>query len=284
MHHLLDTKSSRHARPLHDPDSVNRSTWQRPDTVATYQRLQGWTDPGEQAAIEHVAAEVRGQPILDIGVGAGRTTTLLRALSPHYVGIDYTPEMVAACRQAHPGVRFLQMDARDLGQFADGEFALAVFSFNGIDAVPAADRPRVLAEVHRVLRPGGVAVLSSHNREGPGAHERPGLHVPFSANPLRLGWRVLRQLAAMPRSWANHLRLRGANEEHEDWALRNCGAHQFGLLVIYTTLAQQHRELAQAGFQREATYGNLAPRALADGEDTSAIWWFHHVVRKPKLH
>jgi SAM-dependent methyltransferase len=270
--------------PRFDPDRVNRRTWQRRGTVATYRNLHGWTDPGEQAAIGSVAARVRGEPILDIGVGAGRTTDLLRPISPLYVGIDYTPEMVTACRIEHPGVRFQQMDARDMASFDAGAFALAAFSFNGIDSVPASDRAKVLAEVHRVLRPGGFFVVSSHNREGPGVHERPALHVPFSPNPLRLGWRVLRSLSSMPRSWANHLRLRTANEDHDTWALRNCGAHDFGLLVVYTTLAQQRRDLAQAGFEVEATFGNLGPHPLREGEDTSGIWWFHHVARKPAPH
>jgi SAM-dependent methyltransferase len=261
-------------------DEVNRSTWRAPGTVASYLRLQGWTDPGEEAAIERVAQEVRAQPILDIGMGTGRTTNLLRALSGDYLGIDYTAEMVEAARQAHPYAHFEHMDARDLGALPAGHFALAVFSFNGIDSVAPADRLRVLREVHRVLRPGGLFVVSAHNRHGPGMGERPRLHVPFSWNPLRLAWRLARSLRTLPAALRNHRRLRAANEVHDDWAVLNCGAHDFNLLVVYTSLAAQQRQLAACGFTVEAVFGNDSAKPVEPGDDPSPVWWYHYVARK----
>ncbi len=261
-------------------DAVNRRTWRLPQTVRLYERLEGWTDPGEKAAVEYVAAEVRARPILDIGVGAGRTTPLLRAISQDYVGIDYTAEMVEACRARHPGARVEHMDARDLGRFEDNHFALAMFSFNGIDAVDFVDRPRVLREVHRVLQPGGLFIVSAHNRLGPGHGERPRLRLDFSWNPLKLGWRSWRLLRSLPRSWRNARRLRTLNETHEDWSIMNCGAHDFGIVIVYTTLAEQKRELEAAGFDTERVFDSVAGQPVADGADTSAIWWFHYVARK----
>jgi SAM-dependent methyltransferase len=189
--------------------------------------------------------------------------------------------MVAACQTRHPGVSFAHMDARDLGPLPADHYGLAMFSFNGIDSVAPEQRATILREVHRVLAPGGLFIVSSHNRNGPGSRERPGLHVSFSANPLRLGWRVLRGLATLPRAVYNHLRLRTANQEHEDWALRNCGAHDFGLLVVYTTLAEQQRQLRAAGFEVQAVFDSERGQAVAAGQDTRDIWWFHCVARKP---
>jgi ubiquinone/menaquinone biosynthesis C-methylase UbiE len=263
-----------------DLDTINRGTWSLPGTVRVYEGLEGWTDPGEQAALEHIAAEARGKPILDIGVGAGRTTPLLRAISPDYVGIDYTAEMVSACRARHPDARIEQMDARDLGRFAEGQFALAVFSFNGIDAVHVDDRQQVLREVHRVLQPGGVFIVSSHNRHGPGHGERPQLHMDFTWNPLKLGWRTLKLARSLPRSMRNARRLRALNETHDDWSIMNCGAHDFGIVVVYTTLAEQKRQLRAAGFEVEIVLGNVTGQPVADDADTSGIWWFHYVARK----
>jgi SAM-dependent methyltransferase len=268
-------------RTHHEVDTVNRGTWQQRSTVEQYRHLTGWTDPGEQAAIEWARSLFQGRPILDIGVGAGRTTALLRPLGSDYLGIDYTAEMVAACRATYPGVRFEHMDARNLQQLPAGHFGLVMFSFNGIDSVAPEDRSMILREVYRVLRPGGLFIVSSHNRNGPGARETPRLQVAFSANPLRLGWRVLRTLAALPRAIRNHLRLRAANEEHEEWALRNCGAHDFGLLVVYTTLAEQRRQLQQAGFEVEAVFDSQHGKPVMPGQDTSGIWWFHSVARRP---
>jgi len=264
-----------------DPDAVNRGTWQQPATIRAYRRLAGWTDPGEQAAVAWAAAKVQGQPILDIGVGAGRTTALLRPISDDYLGIDYTAEMVDACRASYPAVRFAHMDARNLQSLPADHFGLVVFSFNGIDSVAPADRATILREVQRVLRPGGLFIVSSHNRNGPGAREKPRLQVAFTLNPLRLGWRLLRALRALPRAVRNHLRLRAANEEHEDWSLRNCGAHDFGLLVVYTTLAGQMGQLRDAGFQVEAVFDSEHGQFVTPDQDTRDIWWFHAIARKP---
>lgn len=273
--------------PQSDPtsralDAINRDTWKLPTTVSAYERLDGWTDPGEQAAVEFVAAEVRSRPILDMGVGAGRTTTILRAISEDYIGIDYTQEMVQACRAKHPGVPILQMDARDLGRFEDERFALVVFSFNGIDSVDLADRWKILKEVHRVLQPGGLFLFSAHNRQGMGQGLKPRAHLPFSWNPLRLGWRTLQLARSLPRSWRNYRRHQPLNEIHDDWAIMNCPAHEFGIVIMYTALAEQKRQLDAAGFGVELVVDGVRGQPVAEDTDTSDVSWFHYVARKAR--
>jgi SAM-dependent methyltransferase len=148
-------------------DRINQKAWRSRSARRRYGTASDWTDPGEAAAMAWLAEEVRGQPVLDVGVGGGRTVPLLRAVSDDYTAVDYMPEMVDLCRRNHPGVRVLQMDARDLSRFADRSFALVMFSFNGIDAVDYAGRLAILREFARVLRPGGVVLFSTHNRQGP---------------------------------------------------------------------------------------------------------------------
>ena len=137
-------------------DEINRATWAKKANVHTFARAEGWTDPGERAAIERVVSDVRGQPILDLGVGGGRTVPLLRSLSANYTAIDYTPQLVLACQEKYPTARVLLGDARDLSAFGSDTFKLVVFSFNGIDAVNPDDRGKVLRETFRVLQKGGI--------------------------------------------------------------------------------------------------------------------------------
>lgn len=114
---------------------ANRHFWRLRSAVREYQNQQGWLDDGERVAIEAVASELRGLPLLDIGVGGGRTTSLLRLLTDDYVGVDWSPEMVEVCRSNHPGADISQADARDLSAFASSTFKCVVFSFNGLDSI-----------------------------------------------------------------------------------------------------------------------------------------------------
>src|SRR4051794_11286338 len=136
-------------------------------------RLIGWSDPGEPRAIGMVADACRGRPALDIGVGTGRTTTYLTLLTGDYVGIDYTPAMLQQARARHPDRDLRHGDARDLSAWPDAHFALAVFSFNGIDAVDHDDRGGAPAEMARVVAADGFVVYSTHNKLGPAYRETP---------------------------------------------------------------------------------------------------------------
>ncbi len=105
-----------------------------------------------------------GCEILDLGVGAGRTTPHLARMASRYVGADLSEAMVARCRGKFPDLAFLQLDAADLSALADTSFDVVVFSVNGIDVIPTVEsRRRCLAECARVLKPGGRLLFSVHN-------------------------------------------------------------------------------------------------------------------------
>jgi len=94
-------------------------------------------------------------PILEIGCGNGRFTSLL--LSRVDWGVDLNPREVELCRRANRIYRRLGcMDARRL-KFANGVFA-TVFANCVVEHIP--DLPRVLSECRRVLRPGGTFIAT----------------------------------------------------------------------------------------------------------------------------
>ena len=263
-------------------DGINRAAWRAPDSVNCFRTLEGWTDAGEQVATERIAAEVRDQPILDLGVGGGRTVPLLRAISQDYTAIDYTPELVAACQQKYPKLRILSGDARDLSAFADASFALVVFSFNGIDAVNPEDRMKVLREGCRVLRAGGIFLFSAHNQRGPGHGERFKLGVHLTRNPFKLALRMLRALLHCVRTVSNYLRYSRLNQRAEGYSIMNAAAHNHGIVIHYITMEKQYEQLAAAGFRPDPeTYGNFEGRLMSPGDDSSRDMWFHFIARKP---
>ena len=270
-------------------DDVNRPTWSE---VADEYAVEGWSDPGELGALTFVADRVRGTPVLDLGVGGGRTVALLRLLSSEYLGIDYTPELVALCRERHPGVEIELGDARDLGELAECSRGLVVFSNNGIDAVDHDGRQQVLAGVHRVLEPGGTFVFSTLNKDNPlfGAH--PGTAadiswVPGSLLPADPGVHVTADHdgGAGDESWLravrNWRRLRHQIRDEGEWGLAPFAAHEFGLVVHFVTLAGAVDELDRHGFDVAAVFPCDSTRPLAPGQPVEAMYMHLVAHRRP---
>jgi phosphatidylethanolamine/phosphatidyl-N-methylethanolamine N-methyltransferase len=104
-----------------------------------------------------------GRTVLEVGVGTGLAL-------PNYtpdkriVGIDLSAEMLALARRrvAERGIRnverLLEMDA-EATDFADGQFDTAVAMFVA-SVVP--NPRRLLAELRRVVRPGGNILFVNH--------------------------------------------------------------------------------------------------------------------------
>ncbi len=147
---------------LGDAHASSQQVFARDDVVEFYSSFVEGLLPCEEHVFSRAVAP--GARVLDLGVGAGRTTPYLVARSSSYVGLDHSPGMVAACAARYPGTDVVEGDASDLSRFVDASFDAVVFSFNGLDCLHPDDaRLRCLAEIRRVLVPGGVAVLSSHN-------------------------------------------------------------------------------------------------------------------------
>jgi ubiquinone/menaquinone biosynthesis C-methylase UbiE len=142
-------------------DDPNLPVYNRSEVAAHYASLD-YLSLCEKALFDEFLKE--GDAILDLGVGGGRTTPHLSRLASRYLGVDYAAKMVAACQQKFPQVEFLVADATNLALLGDGNFDSVVMAFNGMDAlVPGEARRRCLAEIHRVLKNGGVLIFSSHN-------------------------------------------------------------------------------------------------------------------------
>src|SRR5215472_3181740 len=98
-----------------------------------------------------------GDDVLELGPGPGVTTDLLRRWAPRLTAIEIDPNLADRLqkRTAGTNVEVLPGDATAM-PFPDGRFS-AVVSFTMLHHVAsAALQDRLLGEVHRVLRPGGV--------------------------------------------------------------------------------------------------------------------------------
>ena len=107
--------------------------------------------------------------VADLGCGPGWFTERLAAKGLDAFGVDLSPGMVEQARQAYPHLRFEvgSMTALDLADASLG----GVFAFFSTHHTPPAHLPRIYAEFHRVLAPGGLLMLGGHT--GADEHYRP---------------------------------------------------------------------------------------------------------------
>lgn len=141
------------------------------DTESSYDRVaseyaERYVDelrhkPLDRALLDWFVGETQDRGTLaDVGCGPGQVARYLRERGLPVVGVDLSREMVAAARRLTPEVQFERGSILDLPA-ADGVWAGIAALYSIIHIAPA-DLARAAAEFARVLRPGGVVMLSFH--------------------------------------------------------------------------------------------------------------------------
>ncbi len=106
-----------------------------------------------------------GLRVLEIGCGCGSEAERFARAGAHYTAVDLTNAAVDITRRrfqlANLQGTFVQGDAENL-PFAEGSFDL-VYSHGVLHHTP--DTPRTIREVHRVLSPGGRALIMLYYRD-----------------------------------------------------------------------------------------------------------------------
>lgn len=100
-------------------------------------------------------APIAGTSFLDLGCGAGWATRLARSRGAgHAVGLDFSTTALELAQRHTPAASWVLGDGTTL-PFADATFD-RVYSHGSMEHFP--DVRKGFAELHRVLRPGGLAV------------------------------------------------------------------------------------------------------------------------------
>lgn len=246
--------------PGHNPPD-NRETFESEERVRTYLASTGLT-PAEEALFDRWIPD--DADVLDLGVGAGRTVPALQGRAGRYVGVDYSQAMVRATSHQFPDVEFVEADAADLSRFGVGSFDVVVFSYNGLDYLAPHDRrERALAEIHRVLRPSGVFIMSTHN---------PRALVRMPEPSARFRPRALASAAVMTGRAVAARGLASATIRGEGYARD----HVQGLHTYFATAQCLVSELSAAGFSAVDLAGSDHPRPI---HSLTTAWTYVAAVR-----
>ena len=117
--------------------------------------------PMDRQLLDRFADCVRGAGLTcDFGCGPGQVARYLHQRGVAVCGMDLSRGMVERARQLNPGIEFRQgnMTALDVPD----ETWAGITAFYAIVNLPPADVVQALREMRRVLRPGGLLLLSFH--------------------------------------------------------------------------------------------------------------------------
>jgi len=125
--------------------------------AATYERARPTYPDAVLAALADRAGVGPGAQVLDLAAGTGKLTRQLAALGAEVVAVEPSPGMRAACAEAVPGVPVLDGTAEAIPA-GDGSLDVVTVAqaFHWFRPAPA------LAEIARVLRPGGWLAVVRH--------------------------------------------------------------------------------------------------------------------------
>jgi ubiquinone/menaquinone biosynthesis C-methylase UbiE len=229
----------------------NKNVWETQAVVRSYS-IQSHLQKPEETILNNFKSRLKNMKMLDIGVGGGRTTCHFANLVKEYVGIDYSENMINACKKRFPApsqnIFFKICDVRSMNILEDNYFDFVLFSFNGIDCMSHEDRLKALREIQRVGKPRGFFCFQTHNLQ---ALDKL-FTVRLSVNPIRMSREILRCLL---------LRfLNKSLKKSEKYAIIIDGACRFRLATYYIKPEEQIKQLSE-GFEHIRVY------SLADGKE-----------------
>lgn len=147
--------------------------------------------------------------VLELGCGIGRGTASLIENAEHYTGLDKNETCIAELTERYPQHDFKIVDLPDLSVFEDNTFDFAV-TFQVIEHIK--NDSKFLAEIHRVLKPGGKLILTTCNRKSS-----------LSRNPWHEREYTAVQLRDLMKKYFPELSLQGVhgNEKVTEYMKRN---------------------------------------------------------------
>lgn len=123
------------------------------DTIPTY---------GHVFNFESSRKFIKGKVVLDVGCWTGQFERLAYKSAKKMVAIDSNPEAISFAKKKLPDVKFIVTKADKL-PFSSSYFD-SVFLMDVLEHVPKGSEKEVLRQIHRVIKPGGILIISTPNK------------------------------------------------------------------------------------------------------------------------
>jgi ubiquinone/menaquinone biosynthesis C-methylase UbiE len=259
------------------PTETNRTTYNSLERVYAYAHVIDLLKP-EQTILGLLRTKPHLKRMLDIGVGAGRTTKYFAKLTEEYVGIDYSENMISVCHKRYrkyPKISFATADARNLSIFEDNYFDFVLFSHGGLDAVEHEDRLRILHEIWRVAKRGGYFGFSTSNLNAMLQF----CQIKLSIHPMVLARNLIRLLLIRqlnPQMW-KYVRGKRKDLNHTMFII---GADDWGLKTYCITPEAQVMQLKDSGFENIRAYDLQGKEITSLPNTTDVELYYLCTVRK----
>lgn len=164
--------------------------------------------------------------LLEVGCGEGRGIDLLQPHVASYSAIDKIASAIKSLQEKFPSAHFVAANLPPL-PYADASFD-SVVSFQVIEHIR--DDGDFLKEIHRVLRPGGIALLTTPNRP-----------QSLSRNPWHIREYTATELAALAGRYFAQVEMKGITGNEKVMAYHERNRQSVNRLMRWDFLDLQHR-------------------------------------------
>jgi ubiquinone/menaquinone biosynthesis C-methylase UbiE len=245
---------------------VNQQAYSSADTVAEYAGHSG-LQKGEMSIVQQFGSKISGGRVLDIGIGAGRTSEHLIPMAKEYIGLDFSKPFVEYCQKKFADKKNATIqygDARNIDFLPDHSFDFVLFSFNGIDCVDYDGRQQILSEFSRLIKDDGILSYSFHNKGN--IDKLYSFQLP--RNPLKYIW-----------EWQRMHQVKTINGDKEiykskDWFIIKDGCENFTTDIFYADPLYEMRSLQKVGFNTFFFHDSVSGQQLniSDVQKANGPW------------
>ncbi|MEQ1584411.1 MAG: class I SAM-dependent methyltransferase [Cyclobacteriaceae bacterium] len=174
-----------------------------------------------------LASELVNGNLLEVGCGEGRGIDLLLPRVTQYTAIDKIEPVIGRLTRKYPTAKFYSGNIPPLSAFADNCFD-SIVSFQVIEHIE--DDKLFLKEIHRVLKPGGIALLTTPNHP-----------MSLSRNPWHIREYTAQELTSLAKQYFKEVTMKGVtgNEKVMEYYERN--KKSVARLMRWDILDLQHK-------------------------------------------